>query len=118
MHTSFVWESLQETFFSECRCGSLAFHFVFSNHVYLLLLLFKNQSTGPLSVVFRVLGIKENKSKFFKFNSTNLWYKHNLSTPMNGIIEILYRFVHICVYKWGFSGYLNTTAQDFNIKKK
>ena len=37
---------------------------------------------------------------------------------MNGIIEILYRFVHICVYKWGFSGYLNTTAQDFNIKKK
>ena len=36
---------------------------------------------------------------------------------MNGIVEILYRFVHICVYKWGFSGYLNTTAQGFNMKK-
>ena len=37
---------------------------------------------------------------------------------MNGIVEILYRFVHICIYNWGFSGYLNTTAQGFNIKKK
>lgn len=110
LHTSIHIEILSGTsykkpFFTVCRCRSLLFFilylpvlFAISNHVYLLLLLFKKEKKHPqgseitghilLSLEFSVL--KKKVYIFLKSTVLIRGIKHN------GIIEILYVHMDIC----------------------